>query len=87
MFSRNRREHRATTRRFPMLVLSRKRSERIWIGDDVCITIVKLDRHQVRLGIDAPSDISIVREEVLLEFDTDADEVDTAREGAEALVS
>ncbi|MFO0960973.1 MAG: carbon storage regulator [Isosphaeraceae bacterium] len=50
-----------------MLVLSRKRSERIWISKDICITIVKLDRHQVRLGIEAPSDVPIVREEVLKE--------------------
>ena len=70
-----------------MLVLSRKRSERIWIGDDICITIVKLDRHQVRLGIDAPSDVSIVREEVLLDLDAEADSFDTAREGAEALTA
>lgn len=49
-----------------MLVLSRKRSEKIWIGDDICITVVRLDRHQVRLGIDAPGHVSIVREEVLM---------------------
>lgn len=54
-----------------MLVLSRKRSERIWIGEDICITIVKLDRHHVRLGIEAPDQVSIVREEVLLEQDFD----------------
>ena len=55
-----------------MLVLSRKRSERIWISKDICITIVKLDRYQVRLGIEAPSDVSIVREEVLREAETAA---------------
>jgi carbon storage regulator len=57
-----------------MLVLSRKRSERIWIGENICITVVRLDRHQVRLGIDAPEDVSIVREEVLLEASMDEDE-------------
>lgn len=50
-----------------MLVLSRKRSERIWIGEDIQITIVKLDRNQVRIGIEAPPEVAIVREEVLLE--------------------
>jgi carbon storage regulator len=49
-----------------MLVLSRKRSERIWVGDDIRITIVKLDRNQVRIGIEAPGDVAIVREEVLM---------------------
>ena len=48
-----------------MLVLSRKRSERILIGDDIRIIVVKLDRNQVRLGIEAPAGISIIREELL----------------------
>ena len=42
-----------------MLVLSRKRSERILIGSDICITVVKLEGNQVRLGIDAPSDLEV----------------------------
>ncbi|WZO97378.1 carbon storage regulator [Isosphaeraceae bacterium EP7] len=48
-----------------MLVLSRKRSERILIGDDIRIIVVKLDKNQVRLGIEAPQGISIIREELL----------------------
>lgn len=48
-----------------MLVLTRKRSERIRIGDTVTITIVKIGPDAVRLGIDAPREMRIVREELL----------------------
>jgi carbon storage regulator len=51
-----------------MLVLSRKRSERILIGSDICITVVKLEGNQVRLGIDAPSALPVMRAELLERF-------------------
>jgi carbon storage regulator len=47
-----------------MLVLSRKLGEKIVIGDNVVITVVKIDRNQIRIGIDAPSDIPVYREEI-----------------------
>jgi carbon storage regulator len=47
-----------------MLVLSRKIGERIMIGDHIVVTVVKLDGSQVRLGIEAPQDIAIFREEI-----------------------
>lgn len=47
-----------------MLVLSRKPGERILIGDDVTITVVRIGPNNVRLGIDAPRDMNIVREEL-----------------------
>ena len=47
-----------------MLVLSRKPGERILIGDQVQITIVRIGPNTVRLGIDAPRDMNIVREEL-----------------------
>lgn len=47
-----------------MLVLSRKPGERILIGDKVAITIVRIGPNTVRLGIDAPRDMNIVREEL-----------------------
>ena len=47
-----------------MLVLSRHRDECIMIGDDVVITIVDIRGDKVRLGIDAPQDIPVHRQEV-----------------------
>lgn len=47
-----------------MLVLSRYRDESIVIGDDVVITVVDVRGDRVRLGIDAPSQVSVHRREV-----------------------
>ncbi len=47
-----------------MLVLSRKPSQRILIGKDVAITVVRIDRNQVRIGIEAPAGVSILRDEL-----------------------
>lgn len=48
-----------------MLVLSRKLGEKICIGENIFITVVDIDRGKIRLGIDAPRDIPIFREELL----------------------
>ena len=48
-----------------MLVLSRKEGERIAIGNDVWITVVRIGPNTVRLGIEAPPHLNIVREELL----------------------
>ena len=50
-----------------MLVLSRKPGERILIGNDVKVTIVRIGPNSVRIGIDAPGDMNIVREELCIE--------------------
>jgi carbon storage regulator len=47
-----------------MLVLSRKVGERIWIGDDIAVTVVRVTGGGVRLGIEAPSEMPVVREEL-----------------------
>jgi carbon storage regulator len=47
-----------------MLVLSRKSNESIRIGDDIVITVVELSRGRVRLGIEAPNEVPIHREEI-----------------------
>lgn len=48
-----------------MLVLSRKQSEQIKIGDDITLTIVRIGPRSVRLGIDAPRDMPVVRSELI----------------------
>lgn len=53
-----------------MLVLSRKAGERIIIGDDVTVTIVRIGPNTVRVGIDAPRDMNIVREELCSDLPT-----------------
>jgi carbon storage regulator len=47
-----------------MLVLSRKEGERIKLGDQIVITVVRVSGENVRLGISAPSDLVVLREEL-----------------------
>lgn len=47
-----------------MLVLSRKKSERIHIGENITLTICEIRAESVRIGIDAPKDMKIHRDEV-----------------------
>lgn len=48
-----------------MLVLSRKRDERIVIGDNIVITIVDIRGDKVRIGVEAPASVPVHREEIL----------------------
>jgi carbon storage regulator len=50
-----------------MLVLTRKLMEKLFIGNDICVTVVRLEGGQVRLGIDAPRDVAVVRAELVPE--------------------
>lgn len=47
-----------------MLVLSRKETQRIRVGDSVVVTIVKVSGDKVRVGIEAPSDMLVLRDEL-----------------------
>ena len=47
-----------------MLVLSRKESQRIRLGDSIVITIVKISGDKVRVGIDAPAEVLVLRDEL-----------------------
>jgi len=47
-----------------MLVLSRKESQRIRLGDSIVITIVKISGDKVRVGIDAPGNVLVLRDEL-----------------------
>ena len=50
-----------------MLVLTRKLMEKLFIGEDICVTVVRLEAGQVRLGIEAPREVSVVRAELVPE--------------------
>ena len=60
-----------------MLVLSRKESEKIKLGDDIVLTIVRVTGDRVRLGIEAPPELLILREE--LDPNKDQDEKKVAQ--------
>ena len=47
-----------------MLVLSRRESERIRLGDSIVVTVVRLSGDRVRLGIEAPADVVVLRDEL-----------------------
>ena len=47
-----------------MLVLTRKVGERIHIGENIVVTVVRLQNDKVRIGIEAPADVNVHREEV-----------------------
>jgi carbon storage regulator len=70
-----------------MLVLTRKSNQSIMIGDDIEVTVLSITGEKVRIGIQAPRDIPVFREEVYLEIQQErgGDAVDTRAEVNEAL--
>jgi carbon storage regulator len=57
-----------------MLALTRRPNETIVIGDDITITILSIHGNQVRLGIEAPKDVSIHRAEIYARIQQEARE-------------
>ena len=47
-----------------MLVLSRREHERIRLGENIIVTVVRVSGDKVRLGIEAPSDLLVLRDEL-----------------------
>ncbi len=63
-----------------MLVLTRKQNEKIQIGDHITITVLRMKGKAVRLGIEAPSDVNVLRGELVFELadEMPSDQDDTA---------
>ncbi|MGL4773762.1 MAG: carbon storage regulator CsrA [Clostridium sp.] len=52
-----------------MLVITRKKGESLLIGEDIEITVIKLEDGSVKLGVSAPRDVSILRKELYTEVE------------------
>ena len=65
-----------------MLVVSRKVGERIFIGDKITVTVVKVGSSGVRIGIEAPKEMAVVREELAEQLrQADMLAIETAQQG------
>lgn len=54
-----------------MLILTRRIGETVMIGNDITVTILSVKGNQVRLGINAPKDVSVHREEIYMKLNDD----------------
>lgn len=54
-----------------MLILTRRIGETLMIGDDVSITVLGVKGNQVRIGIEAPKDVPVHREEIYQKIQTE----------------
>ncbi len=57
-----------------MLVLTRKQSEMINIGDDITIKVIRTGSNSVKIGIEAPADVRVLRSELLIDEPATSDE-------------
>jgi carbon storage regulator len=63
-----------------MLILTRRIGETLIIGDDVNITVLGVKGNQVRLGINAPKDVSVHREEIYLRIQQEKQGIDDSED-------
>jgi carbon storage regulator len=48
-----------------MLILTRRPTQTVTIGNDITVTVLEIRGRQVRIGVDAPRDIAVLREEIV----------------------
>lgn len=68
-----------------MLILSRKSNESIVIGDNITLKVISVEKGMVKLGIDAPNDITILRSELIEAVENSNKESSTIRVDASLL--
>ncbi|EED32487.1 carbon storage regulator [gamma proteobacterium NOR5-3] len=61
-----------------MLILTRKEGESLRLGDDITVTVVSVKGGNVRIGIDAPRDLAVHREEIYEKISEDEDRTQEA---------
>lgn len=67
-----------------MLILTRRVGESLMIGDDINVTVLSIRGNQVRIGVNAPKNVSVHREEIYERIRHEADEGETSAEDPEA---
>jgi len=61
-----------------MLILTRRVGETLMVGDDVSITVLGVKGNQVRIGVNAPKDVSVHREEIYLRIQEETEQTQTS---------
>ena len=64
-----------------MLILTRRVGETLMVGDDVTVTVLGVKGNQVRIGVNAPKDVSVHREEIYDRIQSEKDDDQDANVG------